>query len=111
MLEYLDRADQEYARYMAAASSMLLQCIQRAREGKPTYSPEGLAVMASLEAPARQWKECEIEALRHMRNDGTSVQDMAEALGRSRESVKDGIRRHLRGFDRYGNRTSLDCVK
>jgi transposase len=38
-----------------------------------------------------------------MRAEGYSLPEIAEALKRGEGSIKDGIRRHIKGYDRSGN--------
>lgn len=106
MIDDVDYADRAYTKHMRKASNTLLVCIERAKMGQPTNAPSGLATPISADGPPKQWCDYQIALLRKMRSDGLSINAMAEALERSRESVKDGIRRHLRGFDRNGNQMS-----
>ena len=108
MLDDIDYSDRAYQNHMRKASECLRICIVRARLGEPTRAPQGLAVSASSCVPAKGWQPCEVGSLRELRDDGRTIDEIAEALGRSRESVKDAIRRHLRGFDRRGNLIELE---
>lgn len=101
-MDDIEYGDLAHERHMRKGSQRLANCIRRARAGLPTRSPAGLVPAVSMELPIRAWQAHEIATLSKMRDAGNSVAEISEALNRSRESVKDGIRRHLRGFDRLG---------
>ena len=102
MFDDTDDCEGVYESNVIAASKMLAQCIARARAGLPTGSPSGLVWRSGMKRKTNPWMPCEIEDMRLMRDEGLSVREIAEALDRTHESIKDGIRRHLRGFSRDG---------
>ena len=104
MLDDLDPGERAHVVHMREASNVLSACIARARAGLPTGSPDGLALRVSADPPPRAWNSVEIAKMKEMRGRGCTIGQIALAIGRSRESVKDGVRRHLRGFDRRGNK-------
>lgn len=102
MFEDLTYSQEAWERHCREASDTLAACIARAREGLPTGAPTGLAWERQHGRITRPWADREIAEMRLMRDAGYSVRQIADALERTHESVKDGIRRHLRGFARDG---------
>lgn len=104
MLEDYDACERAHINHMREASDLLSACIRRARAGLPTGAPSGLAAQVSADPPPRAWSQDEINKMAEMRGRGCTIGQIALVIGRSRESVKDGVRRHIRGFDRRGNK-------